>query len=153
MDLNTEQQAAVAQWVADGVGLSDVQKRIQEEFGLSMTYMDVRFLVIDLGVDPQDKPEPKPPEPEATTTDAEAAVVPDEVTAPGGLSLDVDAITKPGAIVSGTVVFSDGMKASWFLDQAGRLGLDAGDPGYKPGEKDLQTFQEQLRGALEKRGF
>ena len=78
---------------------------------------------------------------------------PDEVSAPGGLSLDVDAITKPGAVVSGTVVFSDGIKASWFLDQSGRLGLDAGDPGYKPSEDDLQVFQEQLRGALEKRGF
>jgi hypothetical protein len=152
MDLNPEQQAAVAQWVADGVSLSDVQKRIQDEFGIVMTYMDVRFLVIDLGVEPQDKPEPKSAEPE-TPADPDAPVEPDEVSAPGGLSLDVDAITKPGAVVSGTVVFSDGIKASWFLDQSGRLGLDAGDPGYKPSEDDLQVFQEQLRGALEKRGF
>ena len=48
MTLTDEQKAAVAEWVRDGAGLSDVQKRLQSEFDISMTYMDVRFLVIDL---------------------------------------------------------------------------------------------------------
>ena len=70
-----------------------------------------------------------------------------------GLVVEVDALTRAGAIVSGTVVFTDGVKASWFLDQSGRLALDAGQPDYKPSEEDLQAFQEELRAALKKKGF
>lgn len=48
MTLTPEQQQAVASWVAAGDNLSAVQKKLQEQFQLSMTYRDVRFLVDDL---------------------------------------------------------------------------------------------------------
>ncbi len=51
MELSQEQRQDVSQWVTEGVGLSDIQKRIKSDFGITMTYIDVRFLVIDLGVD------------------------------------------------------------------------------------------------------
>ena len=53
---------------------------------------------------------------------------------PGGgkVSVTVDQITKPGAIVSGKVTFSDGQNAEWYLDQAGRLGVVPKQQGYKP---------------------
>ena len=38
----------ITKWIADGMGLSDVQKKINQDFGIVMTYMDVRFLVDDL---------------------------------------------------------------------------------------------------------
>ena len=69
------------------------------------------------------------------------------------MSVEVDVVTKPGSVVSGTVTFGDGVTATWFLDQLGRLAIDAGQPGYKPGEQDLRDFQTELRAALEKRGF
>ena len=46
--LTPEQKQAVVSWIAAGDSLSDVQKKLQEQFQLSMTYMDVRFLVDDL---------------------------------------------------------------------------------------------------------
>jgi hypothetical protein len=69
------------------------------------------------------------------------------------VSVEVDRVTKPGAVVSGTVSFSDGTHATWMLDQLGRLALDAGTPDYRPSEADLQAFQKELKSALERRGF
>ena len=50
MILNDEQKKLVAQWVKDGCGLSEIQRRITDQFKMSLTYMDVRFLVIELGL-------------------------------------------------------------------------------------------------------
>ncbi len=146
MELNDIQKRAVAEWVAEGVSLSDIQKRITLEFEIPMTYMDVRLLVIDLDVDIVEEPDPEPEKEEEKTEDASAADA-------GGVDVDVDAITRPGALVSGTVVFTDSVKASWYMDQSGRLALDAGNPDYKPSEEDLQLFQQSLREALKKKGF
>ena len=41
---NEEQKKEIARWVAEGMGLSDVQKKINSDYGVVMTYMDVRFL-------------------------------------------------------------------------------------------------------------
>jgi hypothetical protein len=48
MTLTPEQKATVASWVAAGDNLSAVQKKLAEQFKLSLTYRDVRFLVDDL---------------------------------------------------------------------------------------------------------
>ncbi len=57
--LDDRQKDAVRQWAADGAGLSEIQRRIKDEFGISMTYMDVRFLMLDIDAAVKDKPEPK----------------------------------------------------------------------------------------------
>jgi hypothetical protein len=51
MSLSPEQTKAVASWVAAGDSLAVIQKKISEHFHVSMTYMDVRFLVDDLGLE------------------------------------------------------------------------------------------------------
>src|SRR5664280_1379098 len=51
MSLSPEQTQAVASWVAAGDSLSVIQKKLSEQFKVSMTYMDVRFLVDDLGLE------------------------------------------------------------------------------------------------------
>ena len=58
MTLTPEQKASVASWIAAGDNLSAVQKKLREQFQLSLTYMDVRFLVDDLDLTLKD-PEPK----------------------------------------------------------------------------------------------
>jgi hypothetical protein len=50
MTLTPEQQQAVASWVAAGDNLSAIQKKLSEEFKVSLTYRDVRFLVDDLNL-------------------------------------------------------------------------------------------------------
>ncbi len=51
MSLSPEQTKAVASWVAAGDSLAVIQKKLAEQFHVSMTYMDVRFLVDDLGLE------------------------------------------------------------------------------------------------------
>ena len=170
MQLTDEQKQRVAEWVRGGAGLSDVQKRLSEEFKLSLTYMDVRFLVLDLGLTLKDKAAPKAPPPPVAPPPAPADGLPgddadlppdpfaDEAAgdagAPGGaVRVDLDRIMKPGAIVSGSVTFSDGVSTTWSLDQYGRLALVPPRPGYQPSPADVQSFQMELRRLLERRGF
>lgn len=58
MSLTPEQKQTVAGWVAAGDNLSAVQKKLAEQFKISMTYRDVRFLVDDLNLELKD-PAPK----------------------------------------------------------------------------------------------
>ncbi len=64
MQLTDEQKQKVAAWMADGLKLSDIQDRLAAEWDLRLTYMDVRFLMDDLKLVPNDPPAPPPaPEP------------------------------------------------------------------------------------------
>ena len=54
MNLTPEQKQAVASWVAAGDNLSTIQKKLSEQFQVSMTYRDVRFLVDDLNLELKD---------------------------------------------------------------------------------------------------
>lgn len=148
MDLSEEQKIAITGWVQRGDGLSEIQKALVEQFHINMTYMDVRFLLLDLGLNIHDKPEAK-----SSKAKNEEDVAEEDIGSTGGVLVDIDRIIKPGAIVSGTVVFSDGKSGSWSLDQMGRLALDMGDPKYKPTEEDIALFQQELKAALQKRGF
>jgi hypothetical protein len=54
MTLTPEQKQAVTSWAAAGDNLSVIQKKLAEQFQLSMTYRDVRFLVDDLNLELKD---------------------------------------------------------------------------------------------------
>lgn len=158
MQLTDEQKQKVAAWIADGMKLSDIQVRLGQECGLSLTYMDVRFLVDDLKLTPKDAPAPAPQKVEATgpvaaqppmlLTEETAAATP-----AGKVSLTVDQIAKPATIVSGSVTFSDGKTAQWYLDQQGRLGVVPTEQGYRPPEGDVEVFQASLDRELAKMGY
>ena len=45
MNLDEAQRKAVADWIAQGLKLADIQNRLVSEFGLRLTYMEVRMLV------------------------------------------------------------------------------------------------------------
>ncbi len=55
MTLTPDQKQAVSNWVAAGDSLSQIQKKLAEQFQISMTYMDVRFLVDDLNLALKDR--------------------------------------------------------------------------------------------------
>jgi hypothetical protein len=154
MELTDDQKNQVSTWVRAGASLSEVQRRLTEEFAISMTYMDVRFLILDLELTLKEKRVAPTPEPEPEAPDVPGEPASGETTPAGGsVSIELDRVMKPGSLVSGTVRFSDGVQASWALDQFGRLALDAGRPGYQPSPDDVQQFQAELRRTLEQRGF
>jgi hypothetical protein len=153
MTLTDEQKAAVKNWLEAGAGLSDVQKRVREEFQVSLTYLDTRLLVDDLKVQLKDpEPEPKPVE-EAPLPPADEPLPPPLPGAGGKLNVTIDQIMRPGAMISGRVTFSDGEQAGWYMDQTGRLGLDATTPGYRPSEKDVLAFQMELQRLARTQGY
>jgi hypothetical protein len=162
MNLDEKQRQLVAAWVADGLKLSEIQNRIGTEFGLRVTYMEVRFLVDDLKLTPKDPAPPKPAPAPAASAVVAAPTAPVSPLAPdapaaatpvGGVSVTVDQLARPGAMVSGKVTFSDGQRADWYLDQTGRLGVVPTQPGYKPSPADVQQFQLALQDEMAKMGF
>jgi hypothetical protein len=165
MNLDDAQRSKVSEWVSQGMKLSDIQARMASELGLKMTYMDVRLLVDDLKLTPKDAetpvsvganleaasaaaPTPPPPASKAAPVSEPAAS-----SLTSSVSVQVDQIARPGAVVSGKVKFSDGNMAEWYFDQMGRLGLIPQKPGYRPPASDLQQFQSLLDSELNKMGF
>src|SRR5436305_3720764 len=167
MNLDDAQRQKAAEWIAQGLKLSEIQNRLASELGVKMTYMDVRLVVDDLKLTPKDIERPKAA-PSALTSGAapsgggraDVGAGPSAGASPtaseaggGGVSVTVDELAIPGAMVSGKVTFSDGVKAAWHLDQAGRLGLAPKQPGYRPSAADLQQFQMALETKLAKIGL
>jgi len=162
------QRKTVAEWIAQGVELAEIQNRLASELALRLTYMQVRLLVDDLKLTPKDAEPAKP-----SDTVLSASALPPAATArspvarpgaptpkpappaggPGKVSLTVDELTLPGAVVSGKVTFSDGNTAAWQIDQAGQLGLIPSRPGYRPPASDVQPFHMALETELSKLGF
>jgi hypothetical protein len=162
MQLTEEQQKQVTAWIDAGAKLSEIQDRIDKEFGIRLTYMDVRLLVDDLKLTPKDAesanpptpPEAAAPEMESVPENAtEAAAEPEPGLIGGKVSVSVDHLARPGAMVSGKVTFSDGQKAEWYMDQYGRLGLSPSTPGYRPPQGDIPVFQAALEQELAKMGL
>ena len=154
MNLTEEQRQRVTAWILQGAKLSEVQTRLQSEFNIKLTYMETRFLVDDLKLTPKD---PEPPKTETPPADPKKPIEekksPADAAKPGGVSVSVDQITRPGAVVSGKVKFSDGQTADWYLDQTGRLGVVPAKQGYKPSQADVQDFQIALQQEVAKLGY
>lgn len=173
MTLDDQQKELVRNWIQDGLQLNEIQKKLVDELDITMTYMDLRFLISDLEVTPKDievEPEPEEEaEPEAgndstteeaqspaSESDAQQDPLPqDEQTPDGGgpVSVSVDSLTRPGYAISGKVTFSDGKKAEWFIDQMGRPGINPEEEGYRPSQEDIMKFQVELQNILSKGGM
>ena len=166
MNLDDTQRQRVAAWINEGLKLSEIQKRLGSELGLNLTYMEVRLLVDDLKLTPKDpepvklpadsalKPDAPPPSAQKPGADRKPSREPQEPgPAPGRVSVTVDQVTRPGALASGNVTFSDGKSANWYLDQTGRLGLVAKEQGYRPSAADVEEFQTVLESELRRLGL
>ena len=170
MELDAKQKDEVAKWFASGMGLDEMQKRIASEFGVKISYLDLRLMVAEM---PQPQEKEESPEAVATPDDdaaeeagpyEEDAPTPEGNTPPegsdgqdgavgGDVSVDMDAITIPGTIASGTATFSDGKSGKWYLDQMGRLGMADLPQGYRPSQEDAATFQTKLVELLRSKGL
>jgi hypothetical protein len=149
-DLSSEQVEMVKEWVAEGAQMADLQKRLKDDFGFNVTYMDTRFLSLDLALNFQVGEEESEGPNDIENLEAQEEVdleplVQDRET----VTVTLDQVARPSAMVSGTVTFSDGMKALWLIDEMGRPSIDPDQPGYQPSEADLVSFQAELKGLLD----
>ena len=170
MKLSEDQLKSVAAWFAGGASLDEIQKRLVAEYGVHVTYFDLRMIVAELPqpeegeeatgetpVDPGNGQDARCPSGDAT---GETPVVPEEAEAdaqervPPEVTVECDAIMIPGTMASGDVTFSDGVKGKWYLDQMGRLGLGGDLPqGYRPSPEDAALFQARLMEVLRSKGL
>ena len=152
MKFTDEQKSAVVEWLGQGRSLSDIQQALKVDYDLTITYMELRFMVDDLEIPLNEDPVEDPVD--ASEDASEAVLEPEPVLDPIGVQVDVDALLLPGALVSGSVTFSDGESLKWQLAATGQLGLIPGDnPDYRPSPEDVQSFQEQLEEVLRSKGY
>ncbi len=137
--VTAEQLEMVRQWASLGVDLNGIQKNLAAECGVHMTYMDVRFLLLDHGIEiataaaPVEEKKPEPaPEPESAPQPA----------ANGKLVVTLDELTLPGTLISGKVTFASGTRGGWQIDQLGRFAWNALEG--QPTPEELQAFQMEL---------
>ncbi len=177
MSLNQEQLETVKRWVAEGSSISDVQSKLKDEYGVVMTYIDVRFLIDDLGaelISPQveatpelndtpngeiaDNPTSDIPQSPETFDNApsddfdnptqEQQSYSEQETQVSNVKVTVSPIQRPDCIISGDVEFSDGSKAEWRIDRMGQLGIIPSNPAMNPPQSDIMEFQRQLQQLL-----
>ena len=152
----------MAEKIAEGTSLSEIQNMVNAEFKLSMTYMDIRILASELDVNWQkNTPAQSAPAPAADAApESTAEDIPEEKTedtqAPAGnmpdlstTKVEVSKIARPGMMFSGSAVFANGSTADWYLDNMGRLGVD-NLQGDQPGQEDIEKFQMALQIELRK---
>lgn len=166
--LSESQKQAVRAWLHQGLSLPEIQKRLTTELGVHLTYMELKLAVSELDVLPKDREPAVVPElpktPVAPNANARAAAPKNATSpsgpapaapppAPGKVSVTVDQLTRPGALASGQVQFSDGKKAAWYLDEMGRLGMVPPEPGYRPPAADIPAFQAALDRELSRMGL
>tara|TARA_B110000285_G_scaffold194568_1_gene224299 strand:- start:3172 stop:3681 length:510 start_codon:yes stop_codon:yes gene_type:complete len=163
--LSEDQVLLIGQWAANGAQLADIQKRLEAEMEFRLSYMDTRFLILDLGVEIRNLAQE---EAEAEQSEQEEAVDAEsdakngnelteddiEVLPPadgGNVKVSVDDIARPGLMASGRVTFASGQGGMWYVDEMGRLGIDPEVEGYQPSEADVMAFQRELQVVMDAR--
>jgi len=137
---NIKRDQLIADKLAEGLSLSDIQKELSKTLNLDMTYLDLRLLVADLEVDWK-KIDPQPEVIEEPEEDVEEEVI-------EGCKVTVSKLVRPGMHMSGDVVFPSGIKAEWYLTQVGQLGLNPQNEDDKPTPEDIKEFQMELQKIL-----
>ena len=143
----------VRRWASYGVDLNGIQKNLAAECGVHMTYMEVRFLLLDHNIEiarPQEKPAPEPapatapvPAPAPAPEAAPAPAAPGAAVKP---TVTLDDLQLPGTLISGKCSFPSGTQGSWQIDQMGRFGWS--QLSGTPTAVELQAFELELRAIL-----
>ena len=162
MDKELEQQIAafMSEELAKGTGLSQLQNMVNEKFQTHLTYMEIRIIASELQID-WNATDPKAiaaakekakKEEEARKAEEEARLAAENgelpaADAPGKCVVTVNKVNPPGIFASGTVTFSGGSTADWYVDQTGRPGL-GNLKGSQPTQQEAEEFMMELQKVL-----
>ena len=162
MDKELEQQIAafMSEELAKGTSLSQLHGMVNEKFQTHLTYMEIRIIASELQVD-WNANDPKAiaaakekakKEEEARAAEAEAAMAAENGEAPAGEApgkcvVTVNKVNPPGILASGTVTFSSGSTADWYVDQTGRPGI-GNLKGEQPTQQEAEEFMMELQKVL-----
>ena len=138
-----EQIAQMHRWMNELHSIGELQSKIQATFAKRLTYLETRFLMDDLHLQFPQPAEAKPNKPSAAPLEGSLVDA-----GKGSVTVSLDPVTRPGMLVNGSVTFSDGQKATWGLDQLGRVALQPETSGYRPSDNDRIEFQSALQKQL-----
>ncbi len=144
--LSPDQLDLVRRWAAEGIDLNGIQKKLVADCGVHMTYMDVRFLLLDHGIDIATVAPAETPAPAAPAEAAPAASEPVPAAAGGKMQVELDDLQIPGTLLSGKALFPSGIRGAWQIDQMGRFGWS--ELSGTPSPEEMQAFETQLRQLL-----
>jgi len=143
--LSEDQVSQIHAWAEEGDDLAALQKKINEELEVKVTYMETRFLVDDLKVEIK-SPEPEPePDSEETVEDELAGTLPLQGD-PNAVTVSIAKVQRPGTMISGTAMFGG-------VDNMGQLGMSPSNPEFKPTQQQQQAFQMELQAAASREGL
>ena len=159
--LSDDQISTIKAWAESGDVLADIQRKMNDDMEIKVTYLETRFMLEDLKIELLPEPEPEPEEEDSTeeaspeAEDGEAADDPadEKIPTEDEAVVSIDKIQKPGALISGKVTFAGGLTTPWWLDQMGQLGMEPFDEDFKPSEAQLMSFQKELQAAIQKSGL
>ena len=150
----------------EGVKLNDIQRLLEEEHGLRMTYLELRMLVSELEVDWSKHAPPKPePQADDVVSDEEGdiaeldeefeddEVAADETAAAGDVEVTVSKLARPDAAISGSYSCPSGARGEWIVDHYGRPGLIPAEGSPKPTQDEMRQFQMALMRKLQGGGI
>ena len=140
--VNERQLAAIKNWAAEGMDLNGIQKKLQSEFGLHLTFMEVRFLMLDHGIELVQETAPAA---EPNELDEKAQDTPAEK-ADGSVRVELDDLQLPGTLLSGKAHSPGGVEGAWQIDQLGRFGWS--QLTGTPSPEEMQSFQQELTAML-----
>ena len=121
--LSPEQVRSIRDWAEEGLDLNAIQKRLHEDLGIKLTFMDTRFLLQDLDIQI-------------------ASLL-------GKTQVTVDEITPPHALMAGKILFRSGAQGVWDIDRTGRINWDA--TLGEPTADDLREFETELQSVIRSR--
>lgn len=143
--MNTdERNRIIAEELNRGQSLGDIQKLLADEYGVNLTYLDLRMIASELSVDWSKQPDV----PHAGTVTDDGALGQDAAAPASRTKVTLSKVARPDAAVSGTVEFESGAKGQWFVDHMGRLAVSPEQGSSKPTEQDIQKFQAELQNVL-----
>ncbi len=143
--LSPDQLDLVRQWAAQGIDLNGIQKKLVADCGVHMTYMDVRFLLLDHGIDIASATAPAAKE-EPGTPAAPAPATPEPAAAGDKVAVTLDDLQIPGTLLSGKASFPSGIQGAWQIDQMGRFGWSS--ISATPSPEEMRAFETELRQLL-----
>lgn len=143
--LSPKQVQSIRDWAQEGLDLNTIQKKLHEDLGIKLTFMDTRFLLQDLDIHIK-QPEPAP-QPARSGTTPEAAPAPSPLL--GKIQVSVDEVTPPHALMAGKVLFKSGAQGVWDIDRTGRINWDA--TLGEPTAEDLREFETELQSVIRSR--
>lgn len=150
--VTAEQLDLVRRWAGEGVDLNGIQKRLAAECGVHMTYMDVRFLLLDHGIEIATVSAPASAEkPGSAPAPAEEPAQAPQSVSEGKPVVTLDELTLPGTLISGKVQFASGTRGGWQIDQLGRFAWN--ELQGQPTPEELQAFQVELTQILSRGGM